>query len=142
MKASMTNLPPTETDIKLATAYLNGALDEDELRNGFIPADSAIIEALKKKIATLRNEIDELAADIRAAQVVVQEQVDYIELTAEVFDKAGIWTGPLSCDSCPNRKEFSQSYPYGNTVVKEDLWECREGYEQPEEGRVCMGREY
>lgn len=62
-----TALIVTEMDIRLARAYVNGSIDEEELRSGFVPADAAIIEALKVMLAETRAERDEAQADLMAA---------------------------------------------------------------------------
>ncbi|MHB9054222.1 MAG: hypothetical protein ACYC5F_09615 [Thermoleophilia bacterium] len=62
-----TTLPVTDMDIRLARAYINGAMDEDELRSGFVPADAAIIEALKQMLAEEKAEHENCQADLMAA---------------------------------------------------------------------------
>ena len=57
----------TEMDIRLARAFVNGTVDEETLRSGFVPADAAIIEALKVMLAETRTERDEAQADLMAA---------------------------------------------------------------------------
>ena len=71
-----TALIVTEMDIRLARAFVNGSIDEDELRSGFVPADAAIIEALKELLAETRTERDEAQADLMAAvgKITVQER--------------------------------------------------------------------
>jgi len=57
----------TETDIRLARAFLNGSIDEEQLRSGFVLGDAAIIEALSEMLAETRVERDELRTDLMAA---------------------------------------------------------------------------
>lgn len=68
-----TALIVTEMDIRLARAYVNGSIDEDELRSGFVPADASIIEALKEMLAETRTERDELQVDLAAAVARITE---------------------------------------------------------------------
>jgi len=81
-----TALIVTEMDIRLARAFVNGSIDEDELRSGFVPADAAIIEALKELLAETRTERDEAQADLMAAvgKITVQERrIHELEAGAE-----------------------------------------------------------
>jgi len=73
MEATDTTMMVTETDIKLARVHLNGSLSEDELRSGFVPADAAIIVALKRMVSELRSERDDLEAELKLALARVGE---------------------------------------------------------------------
>lgn len=63
----MINLPVSDMDKKLARAYISGSLDEEHLRESFVPADAAIIAAYQEIVADLRSEIDELTEDLKRA---------------------------------------------------------------------------
>lgn len=54
-------------EIMLAREFVNGDLDDDELRSGFVPADAAIIEALKQMLAEEKAEHENCQADLMAA---------------------------------------------------------------------------
>lgn len=60
-------------DLRLAREYVCGVIDEQQLRSGIVPADAAIIDALKELLAEARSERDELQIDLAAAVARITE---------------------------------------------------------------------
>ena len=77
----------TDTDIRLAKAYLSGGLDEEEFRKHITPGDTAIIEAYREITIDLRSQLAESQADLLEATgtiTVLQRERDELKARAEL----------------------------------------------------------